>query len=43
MKKDVSQKVAGLALRITKMNVNSFCMSIFYQPKLPRNCEKLSK
>lgn len=35
--------VAGLALLITSMNVNSTCMLFAHQPKLPSNAKKLRK
>lgn len=38
-----SKVVAELALKVTSANVNSICLSIGHQPKLPNNAEKLKK
>lgn len=35
--------VAALALAVTTMNVNSTCIFIVHQPKLPKGAEKLRK
>jgi cyclic lactone autoinducer peptide len=35
--------VASLALTITTLNVNSTCMFVAYQPKLPDGARKLRK
>lgn len=39
----LSNTVASLALFITALNVNSACIFIIHQPKLPVGAEKLSK
>ena len=36
-------RLAGLALMITALNVNTTCLYVMHQPKLPENAEKLSK
>lgn len=38
-----SKAVAGLALAVTKQNVNSTCMFVMYQPELPENAKMLKK
>lgn len=38
-----SAAAAGLALMITALNVNTACMFVMHQPKLPKGAEKLSK
>lgn len=35
--------LAGLALCITSLNVNTTCMLFIHQPKLPTNAKKLRK
>ena len=35
--------LAGLALMITALNVNTACMYLMHQPKLPQGAEKLRK
>lgn len=35
--------VASLALAVTTMNVNSTCIFVVHQPKLPKGAEKLRK
>lgn len=35
--------IAALALTVTAFNVNSGCMFLMHQPKLPEGAEKLSK
>ncbi|MPW26372.1 cyclic lactone autoinducer peptide [Alkalibaculum sp. M08DMB] len=35
--------VADLALKVTTFNVNSACIFIVHQPKLPKGAEKLRK
>ena len=35
--------IAALALRVTKMNVNSACICLIHQPKLPDGAKKLRK
>ena len=35
--------IAGLALMVTALNVNTTCMFFAHQPKLPNGAEKLSK
>lgn len=39
----MSSALAVLALLVTTMNVNSDCICIFHQPKLPDNANKLRK
>ncbi len=41
MKTNVLKGIANRALSITKANVNSLCMCIFYQPTLPKQADKL--
>ncbi len=36
-------KVEDIALKVVKSNVNSACMFVAYQPKLPEGAEKLRK
>lgn len=38
-----SSTVASLALMITVANVNSSCLFLFNQPKLPKGADKLRK
>lgn len=38
-----SAAAAGLALMITALNVNTACMFVMHQPKLPKGAEKLIK
>ncbi len=33
--------IASLALMVTSMNVNSTCIFLAHQPKLPKDAEKL--
>ncbi len=40
MKKNVTKRVAKLALGITKTNLNSLCCFGLFQPKLPGIAEK---
>lgn len=35
--------LASLALMVTSLNVNTTCMLIAHQPKLPENAKKLRK
>ena len=35
--------VADIALKVVKSNVNSACMFVAHQPKLPEGAEKLRK
>ena len=39
----LSKAMAGLALVITAVNVNTACHFIVHQPQLPAGAEKLSK
>jgi cyclic lactone autoinducer peptide len=39
----ISGLVASLALMVTIANVNSSCMFVMHQPKLPKGAEKLRK
>lgn len=43
IKKTIEKKVAHLAIRVTKTDVNSTCPMIAYQPKLPESARKLKK
>lgn len=38
-----SAVIAGLALMITTMNVNTTCICLIHQPKLPKGAEKYRK
>lgn len=40
-KNSITKKAADLALRVTRANVNTACISIYYQPKLPKGIDKL--
>ena len=35
--------LASLALMITALNVNTTCLFVMHQPKLPKDANKLSK
>ncbi len=35
--------IASLALMVTAMNVNTTCICLIHQPKLPKGAEKLRK
>ncbi|MGF7050756.1 cyclic lactone autoinducer peptide [Paenibacillus sp. DS2015] len=35
--------VAGLALFVTTLNVNTNCIAFIHQPKLPKGAERLRK
>ncbi|MPM77410.1 hypothetical protein SDC9_124413 [bioreactor metagenome] len=35
--------IASLALMVTTMNVNTTCIWLIHQPKLPKGAEKLRK
>ncbi len=35
--------IAGVALMITALNVNSTCYFLIHQPKLPKGAEKLRR
>lgn len=35
--------VAGLALTVTALNVNTTCIYLIHQPKLPKGSDKLRK
>ena len=39
----IGGSVAALAMMVTALNVNSACMFLIHQPKLPDGAEKLSK
>jgi AgrD protein len=39
----LSKAVACLALSVTTMNVNTTCICLIHQPKLPKGAEKLRK
>lgn len=39
----IGRIVASLALMVTALNVNSTCMYLIHQPKLPEGAEKLYK
>ncbi|SNT12758.1 cyclic lactone autoinducer peptide [Anaerovirgula multivorans] len=39
----LSAVIAGLALMITTMNVNTTCICLIHQPKLPKGAEKYRK
>lgn len=41
MKLKLAKKMADLAIGITKTNVNSTCVYILHQSKLPLNSDKL--
>lgn len=36
-----SRAIANLALKVTAMNVNTACIAIIHQPKLPKGADKL--
>ncbi|WP_074463601.1 cyclic lactone autoinducer peptide [Cellulosilyticum sp. I15G10I2] len=35
--------IASLALMVTTLNMNTNCMFIMHQPKMPKNAKKLRK
>lgn len=37
------QVIAALALMVTTLNVNTACVFVMHQPKLPEGAEKLKK
>lgn len=39
----LSGVIASLALMVTTMNVNTTCICLIHQPKLPKGAEKLRK
>ncbi|OLS02077.1 cyclic lactone autoinducer peptide [Tissierella creatinophila] len=39
----ISKIVASLALMVTALNVNTTCLFLLHQPKLPKGAEKLYK
>lgn len=43
IKKLIGKKVAPLAIRLTRAEVNSTCVLFAYQPKLPESASKLKK
>lgn len=39
----LGKAAAAMALKVTSMNVNSACMLLVHQPKLPEGAKKLRK
>ncbi len=39
----LSGVIVGLALMVTAMNVNTTCIWLIHQPKLPKGAEKLRR
>lgn len=40
-KANMWKAVASLALVVTTLSVNTTCMFEYYQPKMPKGCDKL--